>query len=169
MPIYEENGLFRLDTENSSYWLKVSPFGHLEHIHFGAKLAEGDPAPLELKRSLPYGSAVLYSEADPSYCLDNICLEWSAPGKGDYRNSPCEIKMPDGSFVADFDAVGSARREELLQRLDETADALRDRFGEDIIRRAKFATCADGHMMGGLDKARRTGVTKPVPKECKDL
>ena len=42
-------------------------------------------------------------------------------------------------------------------------------FGEDIIRRAKFATCADGHMMGGLDKARRTGVTKPVPKECKDL
>lgn len=50
-------------------------------------------------------------------------------------------------------------------RLDETVDALRDKFGEDIIRRAKFAQDADHHMAGGLDKARRTGVTKPVPKE----
>ena len=67
-----------------------------------------------------------------------------------------------------FSNVTPAQYERKL-RLDETVDALRDRFGEDIIRRAKFATCADGHMMGGLDKARRTGVTKPVPKECKDL
>lgn len=49
-------------------------------------------------------------------------------------------------------------------RLDETVDALRDKFGEDVIRRAKF-TNQEGHMAGGLDKARRTGVTKPVPKE----
>ena len=53
-------------------------------------------------------------------------------------------------------------------RLDETVDALRDRFGEDIIRRAKFAQEPGKHMSGGLDKARRTGVTKPVPKEFED-
>jgi len=50
-------------------------------------------------------------------------------------------------------------------RLDETVDALRDKFGEDIIRRAKFTQNPDAHMAGGLDKARRTGVTKPVPDE----
>ena len=50
-------------------------------------------------------------------------------------------------------------------RLDETVDALRDKFGEDIIRRGKFAQDPDGHMAGGLDKARRTGVTKPIPDE----
>ena len=50
-------------------------------------------------------------------------------------------------------------------RLDETVDALRDKFGEDIIRRAKFAQNPEGHMSGGLDKARRTGVTKPIPEE----
>ena len=44
-------------------------------------------------------------------------------------------------------------------------DALRDKFGEDVIRRAKFAQKPGEHMMGGLDKARRTGVTKPVPDE----
>ena len=48
-------------------------------------------------------------------------------------------------------------------RLDETVDALRDKFGEDIIRRGKFAQSPGQHMAGGLDKARRTGITKPVP------
>ena len=50
-------------------------------------------------------------------------------------------------------------------RLDETVDALRDRFGENVIRRAKFADCPQEHMAGGLHKERRTGITKPVPKE----
>ena len=50
-------------------------------------------------------------------------------------------------------------------RLDETVDALRDKFGEEIIRRAKFAQDPQGHMAGGLDKSRRTGITKPVPDE----
>jgi len=50
-------------------------------------------------------------------------------------------------------------------RLDEAVDALRDKYGEDIIRRAKFTGDNGNHMIGGLDKARRTGVTKPIPKE----
>ena len=50
-------------------------------------------------------------------------------------------------------------------RLDETVDALRDKYGEDIVRRAKFANGSAPHMAGGLSKERRTGVTKPVPKE----
>jgi len=54
---------------------------------------------------------------------------------------------------------------EKKMKLGETVDALRDKYGEDIIRRAKFAQNADAHMMGGLDRARRTGVTKPIPEE----
>ncbi len=50
-------------------------------------------------------------------------------------------------------------------KLDETVDALRDKFGEDIIRRAKFAQNPEAHMAGGLDRARRTGITKPIPDE----
>jgi DNA polymerase-4 len=63
-----------------------------------------------------------------------------------------------------FSGVSPERYEKKL-KLDETVDALRDRFGEDIVRRGKFADCAEGHMIGGLNKERRTGVTKPVPKE----
>ena len=63
-----------------------------------------------------------------------------------------------------FSGVSPERYERKL-RLDGAVDALRDKFGEDIIRRAKFAKNSDGHMTGGLDKARRTGVTKPIPDE----
>ena len=50
-------------------------------------------------------------------------------------------------------------------KLDEAVDLLRDKFGEDVIRRAKFTKNPGEHMSGGLDKARRTGVTKPIPDE----
>ena len=63
-----------------------------------------------------------------------------------------------------FSGITPAKYERKL-RLDETVDQLRDKFGEDIIRRAKFAQDPEHHMAGGLSKARRTGVTKPVPKE----
>ena len=63
-----------------------------------------------------------------------------------------------------FSDVSPERYERKL-RLGEAVDTLRDKFGEDIIRRAKFAQNAQGHMSGGLDKTRRTGVTKPIPDE----
>lgn len=65
----------------------------------------------------------------------------------------------------DFFSGVSPQQCERKLKLDETVDALRDKFGEDIIRRAKFAQTPGEHMAGGLNKARRTGVTKPVPKE----
>ena len=63
-----------------------------------------------------------------------------------------------------FSGMSPAQLEKKL-RLDETVDALRDKFGEDILRRGKFAQTPGMHMAGGLHKERRTGVTKPVPKE----
>ena len=63
-----------------------------------------------------------------------------------------------------FSSISPVQYERKL-RLDETVDALRDKFGENVIRRAKFSREPDAHMAGGLSKARRTGVTKPVPKE----
>ena len=63
-----------------------------------------------------------------------------------------------------FSGMSPVQYEKKL-RLDETVDSLRDKYGEDIIRRARFSGDNHNHMVGGLDKARRTGVTKPVPDE----
>ena len=63
-----------------------------------------------------------------------------------------------------FSGITPEKYEKKL-KLDETVDALRDKYGEDAIRRGKFAQTPGAHMAGGLDKARRTGITKPIPKE----
>lgn len=97
-----KDGVFRLTTGNTSYWFRVTKFGHLEHIHYGERLATQDPEPLALKRTAMYGSSVLYDESDLTYCLDTMALEWSGIGRGDYRHSPAELKMPDSSFTCDF-------------------------------------------------------------------
>lgn len=65
----------------------------------------------------------------------------------------------------DFFSSLTPRQYERKLRLDETVDSLRDKFGEDVIRRAKFAQTPGEHMAGGLDRARRTGITKPLPEE----
>lgn len=100
--IEESDKLFRLTTNETSCWFRVTEFGHLEHIHYGERLAEQAPEGLVLKRTALTGSSVIYDPKDPTYCLDTMCLEWSGIGRGDYRHSPAEIKMPDGSFACDF-------------------------------------------------------------------
>lgn len=97
-----ENDVFRLDTQESSYWFHITKYGHLEHVFYGPRLNNQDIEGLIVKRSATYGSCVSYTQEDLTYCLDNMCLEWSGTGCGDYRQSPIEAKMPDGTFISDF-------------------------------------------------------------------
>lgn len=96
------NGTFRLDTLHTSYLFRVTKFGHLENIHYGEYLADQPLDAILLKHTAVIGSTVAYDASDPVYSLDTLSLEWSGIGKGDYRHSPAEIKMPDGTFVTDF-------------------------------------------------------------------
>lgn len=100
--IEEKDGLFALTSDNTSYWFRITKFGHIEHIHYGERLAPQDPDGLRIKNTAMYGSSVMYDESDPLYCLDTMAFEWSGIGRGDYRHSPAEIKMPDGGFACDF-------------------------------------------------------------------
>ncbi len=94
---------FRLDTKHTTYLFKKTKYGHLEHIYYGNLLSERDRSDvLAQKRSIQIGSSILYDQEDQVYALDSMCLEWSDNGRGDYRQSPTEFKMPDGSFVTDF-------------------------------------------------------------------
>lgn len=97
------DNVFCLRTEHTEYRFRATKFGQLEHIYYGARLTPEDGTEtLAQKRIVPVGSSVVYDSSDPLYCLDNLCLEWSDNGRGDYRQSPTELKMPDGSFVSDF-------------------------------------------------------------------
>lgn len=105
--ITAENGEFRLATQGSAYWFRVTRFGQLEHVYYGKRLPDNQPMePLALKRTAVIGTAIAYDPADPAYTLDAICLEWSGIGMGDYRETPMEICMPDGTFTTDFRYAG---------------------------------------------------------------
>ena len=54
---------------------------------------------------------------------------------------------------------------ERLERMDAAVDAIREKYGEDAILRARLLGGVAGNMAGGLSKHRRTGVTKPIPEE----
>lgn len=55
-----------------------------------------------------------------------------------------------------------------MEKMDAAVDHIREKYGEDAIRRARFLNggVAEG-MAGGLSKERRTGITKPIPEEGK--
>ena len=108
--ITADAGIFRLTSQNTSYWFQVTAHGHLEHLCYGPRLPEDQsPDPLRLKRTAEIGTSIVYSGGgiagqgsppDPRYCLDNMCLEWSGIGCGDYRQSPIET-VSDG-YATDF-------------------------------------------------------------------
>lgn len=53
-------------------------------------------------------------------------------------------------------------RYERMEKMDAAMDAIRDKFGETALFRARFLHQPETHMAGGLAKERRTGVTKEV-------
>ncbi len=98
--------VFYLNTENSSYIFRVTEFNHLESVYYGSSVPAGEIDSLRLKHTVPIGSSVAYSPENDIYSLDNLTLEYSGIGKGDYRHSPVEICMPDSTYVCDFIYTG---------------------------------------------------------------
>ena len=96
------NLVFTLETERTSYVFRATSPGHLEHIHYGERIPAGEIETLLTKRNIMHGSSVPYSAQDDTYCLDNLPLEWSGVGCGDYRQTPLEVKLSDGTFRTDF-------------------------------------------------------------------
>ena len=97
-----KDNIFFLSTKDTSYWFQITKYGHLEQIYYGPYLKEQSVEGLLLKRSATVGSCIAYDQENLKYCLDNLPLEWSGIGYGDYRFSPTEIKMPDQCFANDF-------------------------------------------------------------------
>ena len=101
--IKKKDNVFHIDTCNTSYIFAVMPGGQLQNLYYGKRIrSTSDYSPLFEKYPIGYGNTVSYSQEDTGCSLDNICLEYSAGGKGDYRLSPIQLVMPDGSYTCDF-------------------------------------------------------------------
>lgn len=101
--IYSENNFFVLNTSHTSYAFRVTPSGHLEHLHYGRRIhADFQSDALVEKHTYAPGNTVAYSQADPSFSLEGMNLEMSSVGKGDIREPFIELVHADGSVTSDF-------------------------------------------------------------------
>ncbi|MDO9628943.1 MAG: alpha-galactosidase [Acholeplasmataceae bacterium] len=100
--IYDQYPYFKLETKDLNYIFHVMATGQLEHLYFGRKLVDQDYEVLHTKPTAGAGSTVEYISEKGSVLLELKPLEYSGIGKGDFRLSPLEIRMPDQTFVSDF-------------------------------------------------------------------
>lgn len=108
--IIQRENVFLLQTEHTALLLQITRYGHVELLHYGSPVSMGDAPALSARRTMPYGSQVVYTEEAPTYCLDNIPLLWSGVGKGDFRTPPMELELPDGTLTTDFIYQGCTLR-----------------------------------------------------------
>ncbi len=95
--------IFHLQTNNTSYIIKVLPSKHLGNLYYGKKLDfDIDYQNLELKHKLEVGSQVAYSNEDKTFTLNTAFLEMPTFGKGDFREPMCHFRLNDGSRITDF-------------------------------------------------------------------
>lgn len=93
------NQVFRLDTKNTTYAFRINE-GYPEHLYYGRRVVDEDFTAAALKNTIDLGSTV--KQEGCGFFLERNLLEYSGIGRGDYRHSPIELLMPDGTFVCDF-------------------------------------------------------------------
>ncbi len=101
--IFEKNLHFTLQTAHCSYIFRVDETSHLEHLYYGRKISPGDHyQPFYDKHSIPAATETSIDEEHSTYSLNNIPLESSSFGKGDYREVSVIVRDRDGSLTHDF-------------------------------------------------------------------
>ena len=80
------NNIFKLDTKNTSYVIRISFFNHVLSDYYGAKIIDNESFEFSKEKyGSPYGTTVNYKEEDFNYSLDMLSLEVSSVGKGDFK------------------------------------------------------------------------------------
>lgn len=99
----ENEVLFTLSTDNSSYQMKADQYGVLLHLYYGKKLNEGDDlSDLIFMTDMGFCGNPACVGKNRIYSLDNLPQEVSGFGIGDYRDSMIALLHDDGSRAAEF-------------------------------------------------------------------
>lgn len=99
------NNTFVLNTDNTTYAFRVMDTGHLEHLYYGKKIRIDELCGVEAlcqQNAFAPGNTINYDEKHGGFTMEDMCLEVSAYGKGDIRDSFVNIIHADGSATSDF-------------------------------------------------------------------
>ena len=99
--------IFYLNTKNTTYVLGIHDTGKVEHLYYGKHITQDisgtalvEPQVLECPHS------IIYDENVGKMTLDNMGLEYSEVGKGDFREPALEIYSEEMGYLSDFTYVG---------------------------------------------------------------
>ncbi len=100
--ILYQDGIFHLGTEHWSCLLRITAHGLPELIHYGAPVSTEDVQAMSCKPGLGWGTSLLLDDKDTTSSPDFLPLAWSGNGRGDYRESPCELECNGIPLAAQF-------------------------------------------------------------------
>lgn len=92
-----ENKTFHLETEKTSYVMRVLENGYLYQCYYGEKIAQDDMSYYNLFKDLDYAS--VFSVEGKLASLDSLPQEYATRGRGDYRAPAVRIENEFGQSV----------------------------------------------------------------------
>ena len=91
-----ETKTFLLETERSSYIMKVSRYGHLLHLYYGSRVPDEDLDYLLTYCDRGFSPNPYEAGNDRTYSLDFLPQEFSTVRGGDYRSPSVELIWGEG-------------------------------------------------------------------------
>jgi len=103
MGIYynDETNIFKLETVNTSYQLKIDKYGVLQHLYYGAKI-DGDAEYAVTYYDRGWAGTIHEAGFDRTYILDHIPQEFPCNNNGDFRSSAILLENADGTESCDL-------------------------------------------------------------------
>ncbi len=97
----QENHIFTIQTENTTYQMKVDGFGFLLHLYYGRSVT-GNMDYLLTYCDRGFSGIPYDAEGDRTYSLDVLPQEYPLAGMGDFRSAALAVRNGDGSLCCDL-------------------------------------------------------------------
>lgn len=103
MPISfnEKNGVFKLDTFNSTYAFQIFDCNYLVHLYYGGKIPDDNLTSMYYRGGFASFSPSNINVKIPGFSPDMCPMEYSCEGTGDFRLSALSIRNADGNNATD--------------------------------------------------------------------
>ncbi len=98
----EKNKTLTLQTQNSSYQMKIDELGYVLHTWYGNKIDSGDDMSYRIFRMDRGFSGNPHESNDRSYSLDLLPQEYACFGNGDYRADAIQLVHDNGANTLDL-------------------------------------------------------------------
>lgn len=102
---WEKDGIFSIDTKNSSYQMKVDDYGFLLHLYYGGRTG-GSMEYLLTYADRGFSGNPYEAGADRTYSLDVLPQEYPVQGTGDFRSPGLSVRNGNGAYSCDLRYLG---------------------------------------------------------------